>query len=402
MQPASVSRRYDIDNLRNLAVLLLIVFHTARLFDSDAWHAKDAGTYVWADWIVRILNEWHMPLFFVLAGMSAFYAIRAYGAGPVMRERVLRLLVPFLVGGVLFATPQAFIERAGSFMPMREKLMPFSGSLIDFFEASFGFGDYPKVSFGFYHLWFIVYLFTYAWILTPPLEAATDSRAVRAFGKGLSKGGLFLIVPPVLVILIGVFLYPNFRSTHNLKWDWANHAHFGLMFLTGWLIAAVPDLDDALFRARRVSLGLAVFTFVVWAGVRAFSLAAPDSPLDIFRQICWACGEWLWIAAFLGNARALLNRRIPYLTGFTRYAFPFYILHQTVIVALGYVLFFWQPDPVVKYLAVGVLAAGISFGGCLLFDTNAVTRFILGIKAARRPMEDTAHLIQGEAFHSAR
>lgn len=385
--PAALStRRYDIDNLRNLAVFALILFHTARLFNNEPWHVKDAHVYVWADWIVHIINEWHMPLFFVLAGMSACYALRAHGTAHVLRERFVRLFLPFAFGCVLFVAPQVYIERIASFVDMRYGHTNFDGSYLDFLPTFFTTGAYPTGNFSWHHLWFILYLFLYAVLAAPFLAAADNRVGTRGLGRILSRGGLFLIVPPLLIIAVGVSLYPHFPSTHNLIRDWANHALFGLMFLLGWLIAAVPELDDALFRYRRVSLGLAVFTLVADIGIRASGLAASNVPLDIFRQISWACGEWLWIAAFLGNARALLNRRIPYLTGFTRYAFPFYILHQTVIIGLGYVLFFWQPEPVLKYVAVCALAAAFSLAGCLLFDTNPVTRFVLGIKAPKRSM----------------
>lgn len=57
--------RLDIDNPRNLAVFALILFHTARLFNNEAWHFKDAQIVPWADWIVRVINEPHLPLFFL-------------------------------------------------------------------------------------------------------------------------------------------------------------------------------------------------------------------------------------------------------------------------------------------------------------------------------------------------
>ena len=76
-----VSRRYDIDNLRNIAVLLLILFHTARLFDAEPWHMKDANIYVAAEVLIDVMNQWHMPLFFLLSGMSALFAFRRRSAG---------------------------------------------------------------------------------------------------------------------------------------------------------------------------------------------------------------------------------------------------------------------------------------------------------------------------------
>src|SRR5688572_3024710 len=95
---SAAGRRYDIDNLRNIAVLLLIVFHTARLFDADPWHMKDLNAYLAAEIVIDVINQWHMPLFFVLSGMAAFFAFRRRSAKEYAAERVTRLLVPLLFG----------------------------------------------------------------------------------------------------------------------------------------------------------------------------------------------------------------------------------------------------------------------------------------------------------------
>jgi hypothetical protein len=96
----SAARRLDLDNLRNAAVLLLIVFHTARLFDGEAWHIKDAGHYWPADTVVRALNQWQMPVLFLLAGMAAWHALENRSVVAFLRERVLRLLVPLISGDI--------------------------------------------------------------------------------------------------------------------------------------------------------------------------------------------------------------------------------------------------------------------------------------------------------------
>lgn len=97
--------------------------------------------------------------------------------------------------------------------------------------------------------------------------------------------------------------------------------------------------------------------------------------------IGYSLGEWFWIAAFLGWGRVILDRRIPFLTGFARHAFPFYILHQTVIVILGYAFWDWSDDPVAKYVVVAISATLISLIGCRLLDTSPVTRFVIGLKS---------------------
>ena len=77
-----VDRRYDLDALRVLAVLLLIVFHSARVFDVfDPFYVKNPETsdpFSWA--VVAFLNPWHMPLLFVLAGAATWLALGHRGA----------------------------------------------------------------------------------------------------------------------------------------------------------------------------------------------------------------------------------------------------------------------------------------------------------------------------------
>jgi surface polysaccharide O-acyltransferase-like enzyme len=105
----------------------------------------------------------------------------------------------------------------------------------------------------------------------------------------------------------------------------------------------------------------------------------------------YSAGEWLWLIAFLGFASRLLDRIVPYLTGFTRYAFPFYIAHQAIIVWLGWLTFGWQSMPFAKYLTIAVLAAVISYAVVRLLDLIPPARFLIGLKTwpTPRPMDGT-------------
>ena len=50
MQAQSKSqRRYDIDAIRVLAVLLLIYFHSARAFDFEPWHVRNDELNAWCE-----------------------------------------------------------------------------------------------------------------------------------------------------------------------------------------------------------------------------------------------------------------------------------------------------------------------------------------------------------------
>ena|SRR5579859_219656 len=70
-------RRSDIDWLRVVAVLLLIPFHAARIFDVyEPFYAKNAETSWALSYLITFLNVWQMPLLFVLAGASTWFALR--------------------------------------------------------------------------------------------------------------------------------------------------------------------------------------------------------------------------------------------------------------------------------------------------------------------------------------
>src|SRR5579864_7854592 len=100
------SRQYYIDNLRNLAVLALILFHMARLFDSESWHMKNATIYLAADLVVASFYVFGMPLLFFLAGVSATYSLRKRRVRDFIGERASCLLVPLAAGSVLTVQPQ--------------------------------------------------------------------------------------------------------------------------------------------------------------------------------------------------------------------------------------------------------------------------------------------------------
>ncbi len=95
--------------------------------------------------------------------------------------------------------------------------------------------------------------------------------------------------------------------------------------------------------------------------------------------------EWLSIVALLGLARVHLGQPIPFLAAFSRHALPFYLVHQTVIVLLGWALFSWSGAPLAKFAAVAVLSLLISYGLARAADLWAPTRFLFGMPLSAPP-----------------
>jgi hypothetical protein len=87
-------RRYDVDWLRVLAVLLLFPYHTARIFDTfDNFYVKNDQLSQALTYIIAYANPWHMPLLFLLAGAATYFALRFRSGGQYALERFKRLLV---------------------------------------------------------------------------------------------------------------------------------------------------------------------------------------------------------------------------------------------------------------------------------------------------------------------
>jgi hypothetical protein len=74
--PSVTTRRNNLDWLRILAVLLLIPFHTARLFDFwEPNYVKNAELSAKLTYQIAFIGPRHMPLFFLFAGAATWYAL---------------------------------------------------------------------------------------------------------------------------------------------------------------------------------------------------------------------------------------------------------------------------------------------------------------------------------------
>jgi len=79
-------RRHDLDWLRIVAVLLLIYFHSARIFDFDRFYVKNPEPSFWLAVFIMFLNCWHMPLFFLVSARPPFTPWASAAAGPMRRS----------------------------------------------------------------------------------------------------------------------------------------------------------------------------------------------------------------------------------------------------------------------------------------------------------------------------
>jgi CubicO group peptidase (beta-lactamase class C family) len=100
-----------LDWLQVLAVLGVFLFHAIHPFDDLAdWHIKNMEKSILATFFAGFFNLWGMPFFFLMAGATSWFSLRRRTAGLYARERVKRLLIPFIFGVLVLSPIQAYFE----------------------------------------------------------------------------------------------------------------------------------------------------------------------------------------------------------------------------------------------------------------------------------------------------
>ena len=147
-------RKYYIDNIRTLCILLLFPFHTAMIYNNWGENFYINGTEEYLPSLFNVIvYPWWMTLLFVLAGMSSYYALSKKSSKGYIKERVHKLLIPLIVGLIIIIPVQSYI--ADIFYN------GYSGNYLEHYKIFFTrFTDMSGIDGGFTpgHLWFIFYL----------------------------------------------------------------------------------------------------------------------------------------------------------------------------------------------------------------------------------------------------
>src|SRR5215207_7678597 len=395
-RPELDARLPELDALRLLVIFGLIPLHAARIFDDFDFYVRTPTPNMAFTVVVMLAGLWAMPLLFMTSGMTLSYALRKRSPGAFVIERTKRLLVPFIFGVVVVIPPMTYIELLGKpgYHPAYWSFLP---RFLDVRPA----WDFPYLFAGTTwlfetaHLYFLYFLFVFSLLLLPlPLlfRRPRSTGAVHAIAATLTRPGVILLLSIPLALLQG---WLGAESTGG----WNRWVYF-LALLYGCLVAVDPRIMGAIVRQRWVALGAALAaTLALTAWGLALDAAGVDALEDGGIAIAWrmvmGVAGWSWVVAILGISAALVAGRRAVgdvatsgdqgrLARLGRYAqeavLPVYVLHLTVVVAVGYVVVGWSANTLVKYV---VIVAASFAGTLLLFEVVRrirLTRFLLGMK----------------------
>jgi peptidoglycan/LPS O-acetylase OafA/YrhL len=335
------TRLVYVDNLRAIVIGLVLVVHVAEVFNPwDEWHITNDVRSRAIGEVAVLLAPWIMPLVMLLAGVSAWHSLRHRSNAAYIRERILRVLVPLVIGTLILVPPQVYLERR-----LRgQTAVSFLAFLPHFFD-----GIYPRGNFSWHHLWFLAHLFVYSLVAIPIFRFWQGERGRHQLARmarvcGGSLGILWLALP---LVIERQLLWGVFPERHMLAADWSNHALLLVAYLYGFLLSGEGWLGAAIDAQWRATLGVALSLTAglmagTWFGFIPGRIPPPYSWRYLLFWTAYAVGAWAWMVAVLGAGRRWLTRDTPVLRYGHEMSYGWYLVHQPIIVAVAFVVVPWQ------------------------------------------------------------
>ncbi|SHE53981.1 acyltransferase family protein [Pedobacter caeni] len=382
----NTARQTYLDWLRILSIAGVLFFHSAMPYVAeDGWHIKNAETSNLLMESNMFLHLFRMPLLFFISGTVSFYMMQRRSTLNFIGLRFRRLLIPLVFSILIIVPPQVYMERLVS---------GYQGSFWEWYPRIFDFVPYPKGNFSWHHLWFIAYLFIYD-LMFAPLFAWLISSKSNGFKTKLEM--LAKDKRVYLLMLPGIIWYtlmsPAFPETNDLINDPAYFVYWLLFLMAGFICILEPKLMDSLERNRRFALTIGFLALMLLNYLR-WNKIEPGYENWYFRDESFASlfyalkpiVAWAWVFALTGYGKHYLNRKYKLLSYLNEAAYPFYILHQTVIVILVYYIVQLPDESILsKYIYTLALTFFISvLTYHLLIRPFAVSRFLFGMKPIKK------------------
>ncbi|HRO03771.1 MAG TPA: acyltransferase family protein, partial [Terricaulis sp.] len=327
-------RRADVDALRALALLLLIVYHILLIYTGrEFWRVNSSYHGYWADYFLNALTPWRMGLVFFIGGVAVRFMLARAKTMDFIAERASKLLVAFVFAVVVLIPPQRFV---------RLEEMGYSGKELSYGRYFSENASHVVHAFGLEgpdlaHAWFLPYLFLYSalaallWRYAPRFVAGAQRALERA---------------PLPVVILGAMALFSFTAAYVFTKipvsglifaDFGAHMRFAPVFFLGVLLGRSEVFVQTLNRLKvrlwiATACALALSTALMWLHLHHY-IDAPE-PWLLVRGAYGA----MMLCSMLALGYWALNKPSPFLDYASDAIMPVYLMHQTFLVVVGDVI----------------------------------------------------------------
>ena len=375
-------RQYFLDWIRVFAFALLIFYHTAMMFVNWEFHVESGHNSTFFKTIMIFTSQWRLDILFIVSGVAISFMISKMSLKSFTWLRVIKLYIPLLFAIAVVVAPQSYYEALqkgifeGSFWQF------WSTQYFTFFWDKRMIAPFPTYN----HMWYVLYLFHYTLALLP-FFAFLNSEKGKSFllniENWLCKGARIIWMP--FLVYLSIFLsFSEHKINHTFYDDWYAHCIFIFAVILGLVFVRMPLMWQSFEKNRYLSLGIGIISYSILLIV--FFL--PEHMLPVDKTLAWYISglmvKWSWISLIIGFSKKYLNYTNDGLKYCNKVLYPFFILHQTVIIILGYYVFTWEQSLITQYcfIVVGTFViCGLLYE--LIIKRIKIMRLLFGLKLER-------------------
>ncbi|VUD47539.1 Glucans biosynthesis protein C [Thalassocella blandensis] len=374
--PSTGTRYFYMDNLRAIAMLAGIVFHAALAYSlllHEGWPTADTSSSVAIDFVAWFMHMFRMPLFFLISGFFACYLIQKRGNLGFIKNRLLRIALPFIV-----FWPLVFIAVVGSLVYAASSTQV-NTPIINFIRLGMenpdmaGQEQSPVTSM---HLWFLYYLFFFC-LATLILNATL--RLPERLKVYISHPVTLVIGLPLITSVAFFKQHLPHAAPESFKPMLWPFLYYGSFFFVGWIFYQKQNMIQQLRHWVYPMLAVSIACYAVFfylspkelsiTELMAGAYTLPElTTQQVILSLCTSIISWHMTLLCIIGAVKFLNHNNQVIRFVADSSYWLYIVHIPIL--FGLQIFFHTIEwPIFIELPLSI---GITFAVGLLSYTGII------------------------------
>jgi glucan biosynthesis protein C len=323
----SKQRMHYIDWVRHICLILLILGHSATIFDirGDVYYVSSLTPSYPLTFLISFLETFLMATYFFLSGVSLYFDTKKKTFKQYIKTRFQRIGLPLLFGLLIIIPPESYLGAVwhGEYI----------GTYLDYYPQAFQIhesGSLDGYLGGFTpgHLWFLLALLIYMFpsLLFVAIFKNMKNETKEKIGNIMAKPGM-IYIPLVFLALT----FPETLDTGIPLF------YYFVIVLLGFFFMIDKKIMESVEKHRCISLfiGLcSLFASKLFSGRGLVRI----KDYSFFTILDFSIGTWFMVLGIVGFARIYLNKESKFSTYMNDANYPIFIIHQTIVVAVGYVV----------------------------------------------------------------
>jgi len=355
----TVTRRYDIDWIRVIAIGLLLLYHVAIGF--QPWGimigfitSPTPWNELWTP--MTMLNIWRIPILFFVSGMGVYFAMQNRNWKQLLGERTLRILLPYVFGAICIFPISSYIWARYNNLSLSYSINPG-------------------------HLWFLGNIFVYVVVLLPVFFYLKNNETgkIVSFIRKIFRTPLGLVPVAGALILEAILVNPNPYTLYASTWHGFVLGFIAFFFGFCFVVAGEPFWKMLLsWRWLFLIAAVALFSY----RFAQFQMIEPYWIL-VIESNCW-------IFSIFAFGYKYLNRPSRALAYLTQAVLPIYILHMIFLFLASSLIFPMELDVRIQFVLVLLLTLVGCLGSYEIIRRINVLRPLFGLKMMKKDVAQPA------------